>query len=164
MPAYPLIDTDFVLTIGVLTTFVLLAVSLMRMLGTMNQARAIPIHLPWPAQHRVPAGQPRAFGSTATRIGEPTAIDLARLDDDGGRSLRVRDDRFKTPMIPGARESGGLTTFGVPAVVLPNSPTTMDAATIAARQREGGGAPSERRVRPPGTMWQRLVRALRGSG
>jgi hypothetical protein len=54
-------------------------------------------------------------------------------------------------IVPGARESGKLTRFGVPAAgmrIIPDGPSMMDAATIAERQREGGGAPSERR--PPG--------------
>jgi hypothetical protein len=41
-----------------------------------------------------------------------------------------------------------LTTFGVPAAAgpsVPDGPSTMDAVTTAERQREGGGAPSQRR-------------------
>ena len=51
------------------------------------------------------------------------------------------------PPVPGDREPGMLTTFGVPPAsvrIVPEGPSTMDAATIAARQREGGGAPSQR--------------------
>jgi len=56
---------------------------------------------------------------TAVRLEEPDDINLARLDDDGGARSRstvetcpkVRDARFETPMIPGARELGMLTTF-----------------------------------------------------
>jgi hypothetical protein len=54
-------------------------------------------------------------------------------------------------MIPGAYERNTLThrqlgSMGASgAVVLPTGPSSMDAATIAAREREGGGAPSERR-------------------
>ncbi len=50
-------------------------------------------------------------------------------------------------MIPGARERTGLTRFAVPglAPVIPEGPSSMDAATTAERQREGGGSPKERR-------------------
>jgi hypothetical protein len=56
-------------------------------------------------------------------------------------------DRESSPiMIPGKREAGALTRFAVshPAVDYPVD-VTLGAATIADRQREGGGAPSERR-------------------
>ena len=99
-------------------------------------------------------------------VEEPNATDLARLDDDGGglpigSAPRLRDDRFRVPMIPGAREPGMLTTFGVHALVIPDSPSTMDAATIAARQREGGGAPNQRRPVREGSAWKRLGLTLR---
>ena len=118
--------------------------------------------------------------TTPSRDGELDAIDLARLDDDGGAAradaprrsevpavLTIRidiplasDDHFPPRMIPGAREPGAQVRFSAPPVTVYNSPCTMDAATIAARQREGGGAPSERR--PPGerSMWGRLARRL----
>ena len=73
----------------------------------------------------------------------------------------VRGHGFDTPMIPGAREPGMLTTFGVVAAIIPDWPKTMDAATIASRQREGGGAPSERRRPRPGSTWTRLTQTLR---
>jgi len=118
-------------------------------------------------------------------------IDLSRLDDDGGGAQQapaqaagsdggrpqselprhlpipvasipsVRGHGFDTPMIPGAREPGMLTTFGVVAAIIPDWPKTMDAATIASRQREGGGAPSERRRPRPGSTWTRLTQTLR---
>jgi hypothetical protein len=100
------------------------------------------------------------------QIEEANASDLARLDDDGGdlpvgSASRARDDHFTVPMIPGAREPGMLTTFGVHAIVIPPSPSTMDAVTIAARQREGGGAPNQRRPAREGSAWTRLGRTLR---
>lgn len=106
---------------------------------------------------------------TTVSVADPEDVDLARLDDDGGTRQRltvegrpqVRDDRFTTPMIPGSREPGMLTTFGVPAVVIPDSPSTMDAATIAARQREGGGAPNQRRPAREWSRWKSLNHALR---
>jgi hypothetical protein len=50
------------------------------------------------------------------------------------------------PMIPGQRESGSLTRFAVmPGMVETMVDVRMDAAGRADRQREGGGAPSERR-------------------
>ena len=55
-----------------------------------------------------------------SRMKEPSAIDLTRLDDDGGGQAAGRpgtpraSDRFPTPMIPGAREPGLLTRFGAP--------------------------------------------------
>jgi hypothetical protein len=51
-------------------------------------------------------------------------------------------------MVPGTREPGMLTTFGAPSastLTFPDGPSTMDAVTIAEHQREGGGAPSQRR-------------------
>jgi hypothetical protein len=111
----------------------------------------------------------------AVHVEEPNDIALARLDDDGGnsqapRQWATRNDGaygFSTPMIPGARERGMLTTFGVHAIVIPDSPSTMDATTIAARQREGGGAPNRRgRARdgsPSKSLAQKLRRFLFGS-
>jgi hypothetical protein len=55
-------------------------------------------------------------------------------------------------MIPGQRESGSLTRFAnTPVMVEPMVDRTMDGAGRADRQREGGGAPGERRParRPP---------------
>lgn len=106
--------------------------------------------------------------TTAVLVEEPNEIDLARLDDDGGARPQstvetrpqIRDERFKTPMIPGGREPGMLTTFGRPVVILGDSPVTMDAATIAARQREGGGAPSERRRPRVRSRYQTVKQAL----
>lgn len=114
--------------------------------------------------------------TTPSRDEERDAIDLVRLDDDGGAqrsevpaalTLRVERapqapaDHFPPRMIPGAREPGVLTRFGAPPVTVYNSPRTMDAATIAARQREGGGAPTERRPPRERSLWRRLALRLR---
>ena len=106
---------------------------------------------------------------TTVLIEEQDKVDLSRLDDDGGARQqssvdsrpRMRDERLKEPMIPGAREPGMLTTFARTVAVLEDSLVTMDAATIAARQREGGGAPSERRRHRERSRWQNLKDALR---
>ena len=62
--------------------------------------------------------------------------------DDSGRAARL---------IPGAYERNTRTSrqkgaMGVdPSVAVPDGSSSMDAATIAAREREGGGAPDQRR-------------------
>jgi hypothetical protein len=51
-------------------------------------------------------------------------------------------------IVPGARGPDRLTTFGaIPSSLstVRDEPSTMDLVTIAERQREGGGAPSQRR-------------------
>jgi hypothetical protein len=62
-----------------------------------------------------------------------------------------------TSPVPGEREPGMLTTSGVvdAGTLIPEGPSTMDAATIAERQREGGGAPSQRRAPRERTRWWR---------
>lgn len=53
-----------------------------------------------------------------------------------------------TRLIPGAREPGAPTRFAKPVdgpALYLDTTSTMDAATIAERQREGGGGPSQRR-------------------
>jgi hypothetical protein len=50
-----------------------------------------------------------------------------------------------TTIVPGAREPGMLSTFGALDAGMPQGPSTMDAVTTAERQREGGGAPGQRR-------------------
>jgi hypothetical protein len=117
-----------------------------------------------------------ATATIPSRDNERDAFDLARLDDDGGRrrsedsmtlTLRVAKipathvDDFPRQMIPGAREPGRQVTFGVEPVIIGGSPSTMDAATIASRQREGGGAPNQRRRPGDRTLWARWVRRLR---
>jgi hypothetical protein len=70
---------------------------------------------------------------------------------------------FRPTMIPGAREPGMLTTFGVPPLIFSDAPIAMDAVTTAARQREGGGAPNQRRAAHDGGMLKHLWRWLQGS-
>jgi hypothetical protein len=77
---------------------------------------------------------------TAVHVEEPNAIDLARLDDDGGGSAAESAPRLRD-------------------LVIPDSPTTMDAATNAARQRKGGGLSAPRGAR--GSAWTRLGPTLR---
>jgi hypothetical protein len=110
----------------------------------------------------------RPHGMIAVALEEPNDIELERLDDGGReqtpRQWATRHDGaygFSTPMIPGAREPGMLTTFSRPVVSREDAPVTMDAATIAARQREGGGAPSERRRPRNRSRWRSFKQALR---
>ena len=69
------------------------------------------------------------------------------------------------PLIPGAYERNTLTyrqpgsMGGDPSVAVPIGSSSMDAATIAEREREGGGAPSQRRRKVPA----RTGPALRGT-
>ena len=69
------------------------------------------------------------------------------------------------PLIPGAYERNTLTyrqrgSMGAdPSVAVPIGPSSMDAATIAEREREGGGAPSQRRRK----VQARTGPALRGT-
>jgi hypothetical protein len=64
-------------------------------------------------------------------------------------------------LIPGARETALLTTFGSAGIPMTaDEPTTMDAATIAERQREGGGAPSQRRPAAERLWFSRLRHTL----
>ncbi len=68
-----------------------------------------------------------------------------------------------SPMIPGQWEPGSLTRFAVrPEVRQPMVDVTIDAATIADRQREGGGiARNQHRGRvSPLTALMRRVRAM----
>jgi len=66
--------------------------------------------------------------------------------------------------IPGEREPGMLSRFGRAAAnspSIPEGPGTMDAVTVAERQREGGGAPNERRAPREPSRWNGLVEFLK---
>jgi hypothetical protein len=66
------------------------------------------------------------------------------------------------PMIPGAGEPGIPITFGQHSVVIHLAgPSTMDAATIAMHQKEGGGGPAQRRLRRQQSPWNVWARKLR---
>lgn len=73
------------------------------------------------------------------------ALDLVRMDDDGGWQMS-RETAVPSALIPGAREPGMLTMLRTSAASaqIPDGLGTMDAATVAERQREGGGAPNQR--------------------
>lgn len=67
-------------------------------------------------------------------------------------------------MVPGQREPGALTRFAPgPVVVAPLHDVTLDTSLRADRQREGGGAASERRpaVR---SRWRAVLDAMMGRG
>jgi len=80
----------------------------------------------------------------------------------GENAVPSHDAGFAVPMIPGAREPAIPTMFGQHSVViLPDGPSTMDAATIAMHQKEGGGGPAQRRLtrqRWPWNVWARKLR------
>jgi hypothetical protein len=84
------------------------------------------------------------------------SIDLDNEDPD--RAARL---------IPGAYERNTLTyrqpgSMGADtSIAVPTGPSSMDAATLAERQREGGGAPSQRRRR--GDVQSSLVTSVGGS-
>ena len=65
--------------------------------------------------------------------------------------IDLQDPGRAVPMIPGAYERNTRThrqpgsMGGDPSVAVPIGSSSMDAATIAEREREGGGAPSQRR-------------------
>ena len=82
-------------------------------------------------------------------------------------SIDFHDPGRAAPMIPGAYERNTLThrqpgSMGTDAsVAVPIGSGSMDAATIAEREREGGGAPSQRRRKVQAQA--RTGPALRGS-
>ena len=98
------------------------------------------------------------------------AADLARLDDDGGPNVaatrsvvdNVDNSSVRRRLIPGERQPGMLTTLGAPPPLTQYAPYVpgTDAAT-ADWQREGGGAPSQRRPMRDRTWGKRLEGALR---
>jgi hypothetical protein len=87
----------------------------------------------------------RTVDSEASAPAPDDALDLIRMDDDGGWQMS-RETAVPSALIPGAREPGMLTMLGtsVASAQIPDGPGTMDAATVAERQREGGGAPNQR--------------------
>lgn len=62
-----------------------------------------------------------------------------------------------TTVTPGLRESAALTRFAPSVVAHAAVDMTLDAATIADRQREGGGSPAERR--PKRAPWWKSLMA-----
>ena len=70
---------------------------------------------------------------------------------DRGNNVTVEGREGNARMIPGAREARGLTRFAaLRESAVPGGDSLMGAATIAERQREGGGSPKEGRRRPAG--------------
>jgi hypothetical protein len=82
------------------------------------------------------------------------------VGDEGGSQLKPQP-AFPLVFTPGAREPGMLTTFDKSAQNAwpQNEPETMGAVTTAERQREGGGAPGQRRLAGERSPWK-LTRAL----
>ena len=84
-------------------------------------------------------------------------------------SIDLRADRNRGPLIPGAYERNTLTyrepgAMGAdPLTAVPIGSSSMDAATIADREWEGGGAPSQRRRKVQVQTPARSGPALRGS-
>jgi hypothetical protein len=81
-------------------------------------------------------------------------------------SIDLQGPRQGALLIPGAYERNTLTyrqpgSMGADtSVAVPIGPSSMDAATIAEREREGGGAPSQRRRKQ---VQARTGPALRGT-
>jgi hypothetical protein len=83
-------------------------------------------------------------------------------------SIDSRAAGITGPLIPGAYERNTLTyrepdSMRADAYATVPVVSSMDAATIAARQREGGGAPSQRRRKVQAQAQVRTGPALRGS-
>lgn len=184
MPEYMRIDSTTLLNIAVLTTFALLTGGLIVSIlasGIPFRLRVVGPSLAYtPPNPRRPTGNafarldddangsqhpspaPNSAHARVGGSGSPPAVQTA-VDNVPYQPVVPYGpiEYFHTPMIPGARETTPLTTFGVAPVVVEDSTTTMDATTIAARQREGGGAPSERRPPREGSTWTRLRATLR---
>jgi hypothetical protein len=114
---------------------------------------------------------------TDSRTQKADAADLLRMDDDGGGRSEAAAWSPTAPggcvggagwgvpsgTIPGEREPGPQTRFAGSTTgtrILSDWP--MSAATIADRQREGGGAPSQRRRASAESGWRRTWRTVRG--
>ena len=113
--------------------------------------------------------------ATDSRTQKADAADLLRMDDDGGGRSEAGACRPSAPdggvvgaawgvpsgTIPGEREPGPQVRFGGPTTrtQIP-SDWPMSADTIADRQREGGGAPSQRRGASAESGWRRTWRAV----
>ena len=112
-----------------------------------------------------------------SRTQKADAVDLLRMDDDGGMASETGGRHPAAPaghvggadwgiplvLIPGEREPGPQTRFGgsdTGTKILTDWP--MSAATVADRRREGGGAPSQRRRAGPESGWRRTWRTVRG--
>ena len=114
---------------------------------------------------------------TDRRTQEADAADLLRMDDDGGMGSETGAGHPAAPpghvggadwgiplgTIPGEREPGPQVWFARPVTGTHTlSGWPMSAATIADRQREGGGAPSQRRRASAESGWRRIWRTVRG--
>jgi len=113
--------------------------------------------------------------ATDGRTQKADAADLLRMDDDGGGSeagawrptaadggVLGADWGVPSGMIPGEREPGPQTRGPTTSTrILSDWP--MSPATIADRQREGGGAPSQRRRAGAESGWRRRWRAVQRS-
>ena len=148
----------------VLLGIAVMALMMMAMLQWRRTLRPLVSALPAPSRRRHHAGivvltvsggtQVRTADRAATQLASDDVLDLVRMDDDGGWQT-AREPALPTILIPGAREPGMLSTFGTPDANLRilDGPGTMDAVTTAERQREGGGAPNQRRRAGEASPW-----------
>jgi hypothetical protein len=83
-------------------------------------------------------------------------------------SIDFRAEGNTGPLIPGAYERNTLTyrepgsMRADPLIAVPVGSSSMDAATVADREREGGGAPNQRRRKVQMRAEARAGPALRG--